>query len=194
MLFQIKLVYFFMLTSSCWWTFCSLHLQIYEKISRSVVPHSLWSHELQPTRLLCPWDFPVKDTVVVYHFLLQGIFLTRDWIWVSCTAGRVFIHSPTREALIYTSELMKSWLDWQTECSSFLPFTMWFLSNWSLLFPCRYGRIGAEFRRDSTMNWIWNKKNQMEVLVMTLPSRLFRGMRVRITLSLCNYFRLGKHL
>ena len=136
MLFQIKLVYFFMLTSSCWWTFCSLHhLQIYEKISRSVVPHSLWSHELQPTRLLCPWDFPGKDTGVVYHFLLQGIFPTRDWIWVSCTAGRVFIHSPTREALIYTSELMKSWLDWQTECSSFLPFTMWFLSNSESLVP-----------------------------------------------------------
>ena len=27
---------------------------------------------------LCPWDFPGKNTGVVYHFLLQGIFLTRD--------------------------------------------------------------------------------------------------------------------
>ena len=25
-----------------------------------------------PTRLLCPWDFPVKNTGVGCHFLLQG--------------------------------------------------------------------------------------------------------------------------
>ena len=32
----------------------------------SVVPDSLW--------LLCPWDFPSKNTGVGCHFLLQGIF------------------------------------------------------------------------------------------------------------------------
>ena len=34
-------------------------------------------HKLYPTRLLCPWDFPVKNTGVDCHFLLQGIFLTQ---------------------------------------------------------------------------------------------------------------------
>ena len=34
-------------------------------------------HGLQPARLLCPWDFPVKNTGVCSHFLLQGIFLTQ---------------------------------------------------------------------------------------------------------------------
>ena len=34
-------------------------------------------HELQPTRLLCPWDFPGKNTGVGCNFLLQGIFLTQ---------------------------------------------------------------------------------------------------------------------
>ena len=34
-------------------------------------------HGLQPTRLLCPWDFPGKDTGVGCHFLLQGIFPTQ---------------------------------------------------------------------------------------------------------------------
>ena len=29
------------------------------------------------TRLLCPWDFPGKNTGVGYHFLLQGIYLTQ---------------------------------------------------------------------------------------------------------------------
>ena len=31
----------------------------------------------QPARLLCPWDFPGKNTGVDFHFLLQGIFLTQ---------------------------------------------------------------------------------------------------------------------
>ena len=33
--------------------------------------------DCKPTKLLCPWDFPDKNTWVGYHFLLQGIFLTQ---------------------------------------------------------------------------------------------------------------------
>ena len=33
---------------------------------------TLWLHGLQPARLLCPWDFPGKDTGVGCHFLLQS--------------------------------------------------------------------------------------------------------------------------
>ena len=40
--------------------------------SRSVVS-TLQPHGLQPVRLLCPWDFPGKNTGVGCHFLLQGI-------------------------------------------------------------------------------------------------------------------------
>ena len=32
---------------------------------------------LKPTRLLCPWNFPGKNTGVGCHFLLKGIFLTQ---------------------------------------------------------------------------------------------------------------------
>ena len=38
----------------------------------------LQPHGLQPTRLLCPWDSPGKNTRVGCHFLLQGIFLTQE--------------------------------------------------------------------------------------------------------------------
>ena len=31
-------------------------------------------HGLQPSRLLCPWDFPGKNSRVGFHFFLQGIF------------------------------------------------------------------------------------------------------------------------
>ena len=35
-------------------------------------------HGTQPARLLCPWDFPGKNTGVDCHFLLQGIFSTKE--------------------------------------------------------------------------------------------------------------------
>ena len=35
-------------------------------------PHGSWS-----TRLLCPWNFPRKNTGVGCHAFLQGIFLTQ---------------------------------------------------------------------------------------------------------------------
>ena len=31
----------------------------------------------RPSRLLCPWDSPGKDTGLACHALLQGIFLTQ---------------------------------------------------------------------------------------------------------------------
>ena len=47
------------------------------KWSCSVMSDSLWPRGLESTRLLCPWNFPGKNTGVGWHFLLQGIFLTQ---------------------------------------------------------------------------------------------------------------------
>ena len=61
----------------------------------SVMSKSLQLHELQPTRLFCPWDFTGKYTGVGCHFLLHGIFLKRGlnpqilhcrWILHHCAA------------------------------------------------------------------------------------------------------------
>ena len=41
------------------------------------MPSSLRPHGLKPSRLLCPWDSPGKNTGVGCHALLQGIFLTQ---------------------------------------------------------------------------------------------------------------------
>ena len=43
----------------------------------SGVSGSLQPHGLQPTRLLCPWNFLGKNTGVGCHFLFQGIFPTQ---------------------------------------------------------------------------------------------------------------------
>ena len=44
---------------------------------RAVVSDSLLPHGLQPAKLLCPWNFPGKNTGVGCHFLPQGIFLAQ---------------------------------------------------------------------------------------------------------------------
>ena len=53
---------------------------------------------LQPSRLLCPWDFPGKNAGVGCHFLLYGIFPLRDQILVTCIGRRIFYYGATREA------------------------------------------------------------------------------------------------
>ena len=48
------------------------------KWSCSVVFDSLGPHGLQPTSLLCPWDFPGKSTGVGCHCLLHNELLLRQ--------------------------------------------------------------------------------------------------------------------
>ena len=56
------------------------------KWSRSVMPDSLRPHGLQPTRLLCPWDFPGKSTGMGCHRLLQVALVVNN---PSANAGDV---------------------------------------------------------------------------------------------------------
>ena len=49
----------------------------------SVTSGSLWPYQLQAAKLLCLWDSRGKNTGVHYRFLLQGIFQTQGWNWVS---------------------------------------------------------------------------------------------------------------
>ena len=67
-------------------------------VSCSGVPDSLQPHGPQPTRLLCPWDFPGKNTGMGCHSFSRGSSWPRDGIWISCTAGRFFTDWATREA------------------------------------------------------------------------------------------------
>ena len=46
-------------------------------VSHSVVSDTLPPHGLNPARLLCPWNFPGKNTGVGCHALLYGIFPTQ---------------------------------------------------------------------------------------------------------------------
>ena len=63
--------------------FLSFEARHYKKLvcecvlSCSVVSDSFRPHGPQPTRLLCPWDSPIKDTGVGCHALFQGIVSTQ---------------------------------------------------------------------------------------------------------------------
>ena len=58
----------------------------------SVVSNSSRPHGLQSTRLLCPWDFPGKNTGVGCHFLLQGISPTQGWNSVLLHCRQILYH------------------------------------------------------------------------------------------------------
>ena len=69
--------------------------------SCSVVSDSLRPHGLQPTRFLCPWHFPDKNTGVGCCFVLQSIFLTQPRTRVSsvsCISKQFLYHWATLEA------------------------------------------------------------------------------------------------
>ena len=91
----------------------------------------LWPQGLQPTRLLCPWDFPGKNIGMDCHFLRQRI-LIQVLNHVSCIAGRFFTAEPPGKPIwilkklnppvIYKWPLFLSWWgNWGRENLNILP-------------------------------------------------------------------------
>ena len=62
-------------------------------MSNSVPPYGL-----QPSRFLCPWDVPGKNTKVGCHFFSRGSSRLRGWTQVSCIAGRFLTIWATRRS------------------------------------------------------------------------------------------------
>ena len=81
MLALVVSTHFFPLLNMCW-----------AVLGCSVMSESLRPHGLQPARFLCPWNFPGKNTGVVYHALLQGIFPTQGSNPVLLHCRRILYH------------------------------------------------------------------------------------------------------
>ena len=77
--------------------------------STSVVSNSL-------ARLLCPWDFPGKNTGLGCHFLLQGNFMTQR-LNPRLAGGFFFAEQPVKS----TTEVNKSERQWVTEGLATVP-------------------------------------------------------------------------
>ena len=58
-------------------------------------------HGLQPAKLLCPWDFPGKNTGVGFHFLLQGFSPPKDQIHIPYMRADSLPLSHQRSPLLY---------------------------------------------------------------------------------------------
>ena len=58
--------------------------------SHSVVSASFWPHELQPTRLLCPWNYPGKNTEWLAVPFFKWSSQPSDQTQISCIAGGFF--------------------------------------------------------------------------------------------------------
>ena len=103
-------------------------------------PHGLWGS----TSLLCPWDFPGKNTRVGCHFLLQGIFLTSGIERASPTlqAGSLLLsHQGSAPVMIYHSPQPRSKLASEDHdlCSCALASPYWvqalYVEGWSTWLP-----------------------------------------------------------
>ena len=67
------------------------------KWSHSVVSNFSRPHGLQPTRLLCPWDFPGKSTGggAIAFFLIYSIAQILYFLFVISMIERIILRSPT---------------------------------------------------------------------------------------------------
>ena len=76
---KVAVAFYSLINNSFWnsvhWSFF-MHFSIY--VSHLVMSNSSQPHGLQPTRLLCPWNSPGKNTGVDSHSLLQGMFPTQQ--------------------------------------------------------------------------------------------------------------------
>ena len=103
-------------------------------ISCSVISGSLQPHGLQPTRHLCPWNSPGKNTGVGSHSLCQGIFSTQgsnpDVLHcrqiLSCPAGKPSYLCPPLSCLCQLPN--------QSTGSWFIVRKIWTLKNLHLIY------------------------------------------------------------
>ena len=66
-----------------------------------VMSNSLRPHELQHTRLLCPWDSPGQNTGVGCHFLLHTIILENENVSHSVVSNSLQSHGLQPARLLY---------------------------------------------------------------------------------------------
>ena len=62
---------------------------------------TLWSHGLRLTRLICPWDSPGKNSVLIAIFFSRVSSWPRNRTRVSCIASGFFTSWATREAQLW---------------------------------------------------------------------------------------------
>ena len=127
----------------------------------------LWPHELYAPRLLCPWDFPGKNTGVGCHLLLQGNFVTQG-----SNAG-LLLESPGKPSLLFNSPQRRS----QVKPSCFLRLSQSYWRTVSGPWDSRMASLetscGPWGRKESDttegLNWTELNKSAREATVTKIP-------------------------
>ena len=121
----------------------------------SVMSDSLWPHGLQPTRLLCPWTSPGKNSRVGCHALLQGIFPSQGSNpgLRHCTQILYCLSHQGSPLISNGSWQMKSW-DSASDCS-ITP--QWRAGIPGLLNTVKISRVTiSQYKTPTKLGWGWN--------------------------------------
>ena len=106
---------------------------------------ALWDRlDCSLTRLLCPWNFPGKNTGVGCHFLLQGVFLTQglNSHLLHCRQILYSLNNWGSPILFDMYIYISLWICWQINHHHHYRF--YFCSAWNFLFftlPARWTPI-----------------------------------------------------
>ena len=75
------------------------------KWSRSFISDCQRPYGLQPTRLLCPWDFPGKTTGVGCHCLLRSLILQRSKLRPRAQQAFSSLHNSQSESWLWNQHI-----------------------------------------------------------------------------------------
>ena len=92
----------------------------------SVMSSSLQPHGLQPARILCPWDFPDKNTVVSCHFLLH--------IYIVACANASFLFMPEKYCIVWMDHTLFIHSPVDGQLGTFLLCLLWLMLLWTLAY------------------------------------------------------------
>ena len=123
----------------------------------SVMSNSLQPHGLQPARLLCPWNFPGKNTGMGCRFLLPRIFWRRNQTCISCIGRQILYHWATWEAIGGLGPVLnkidqrkqETLLDFKMHCVAGQHISSWHAGHWQHHYNGNTGRNAHH----STCSW-----------------------------------------
>ena len=119
---------------------------------------SLWPYGLQPARLLCPWDFPGKNTGVGCPFLLQGIFLSQGLKlcllcllrWQADSLPLCHLEAPINISTPVIKQIVALFIFWEFPLHVDIWYSQWLFQRphnvtWSIASPNLYWTCGLFF-------------------------------------------------
>ena len=127
-------------------------------LSCSVMSDSLWPHRLLPTRLLCRWNSPGKNTGVSSHFLLQGILPTQGSNPGLSHCQQILYHlshQGSPRILDWVTCPFSRWASWPRNQTRISCIAGGFFTNWAIRKVLLGGKWGEILDSSSLTPYTW---------------------------------------